>query len=113
MADEVLDLKATGGTRVEAALKWATDEFASVPEADVRVLFLLSDFAFFEGEKVLRSHGTSLCEHGATLLAGSHGYLDQRCLDVLLDAVGGEHLKIRDMNRLPGLLLQALANIGD
>jgi len=113
VADQVLDLEATGGTRIEAALGWATDQFAGVPEADVRVLFLLSDFAFFEGEQVLTSHGTKLSEQGAVLLAASHGYVHQRSLDLLLDAIGGEHLKIKDMNRLPGLLLEALANIGD
>ena len=55
VADQVLELAATGGTRVEAALRWCTGQLQDMPEADLRVLFLLSDFAFFEDEKALRA----------------------------------------------------------
>lgn len=113
VADEVLDLYARGGTRVEAALSWAADEFASVPEADTRVLFLLSDFCFFEGEQALKARGAALAACGARLLAAAHGFVDQRSLDTLLGAIGGEHLKLTNVDRLPALLLDCLNRIGD
>ena len=109
VADQVLELEATGGTRVEAALDWAASELEQVPEANLRVLFLLSDFAFFEGDDVLRSRGDALAGLGTRLLAASHGYVHQSSLAVLLGAIGGEHLKIDALERLPALLLSALA----
>ena len=113
VADQVLDLAATGGTRADAALQWAAGQFEGVPEADVRVLFLLSDFAFFEGEEALRTRCGELAATGARLLAASHGYVHQQVLDLLVDAIGGEHLSMRDLRRLPELLLAALTRLGE
>ena len=109
VADMVLDLAATGGTRVEAALNWAGEQFSSVPEADTRILFLLSDFAFFEGEQALKGHCTQIAGLGVRLLAASHGYIQKRTLELMLEGIGGEHLKMKDLNRLPAMLLSALA----
>ena len=56
VTDRLLELAATGGTRVDAALKWANEQFEEVPEAEFRLLFLLSDYEFFESPKdLLRS----------------------------------------------------------
>jgi len=109
VADTVLDLEATGGTRVDAALTWVKDQFASVPEADTRILFLLSDFAFWEGEAALRAHCEGISGIGVRMLAASHGYVAQSTLELMLEALGGEHLKMKDLNRLPAMLLAALA----
>lgn len=109
VADIVLDLAATGGTRVEAALKWTAEQFAATPEADTRILFLLSDFAFFEGEQALKGHCQNIAGLGVRLLAASHGYIQQRTLELMLEEIGGEHLKMKDLNRLPAMLLAALA----
>lgn len=111
VADQVLELEATGGTRVEAALTWATTQFTEVPEADLRVLFLLSDFYFSEGEPVLRDKAAALAEHGARLLAASHGALHQPTLDLLRGILGGERLELDDLDQLPALLLAALADL--
>lgn len=113
VADQVLELQATGGTRADAALSWAAEELAGAGEADVRVLFLLSDYAFFEGEDVLRARCTELAEHGARLLAASHGYVSRQTLSAMLETMGGEHLEMDDLRRLPGLLLAALCRLGD
>ena len=109
VADIVLDLAATGGTRVEAALKWTAEQFGAAPEADTRILFLLSDFAFWEGEQALKNHCQQLAGMGVRLLAASHGYIQKRTLELMLEGIGGEHLKMKDLNRLPQMLLAALA----
>jgi hypothetical protein len=113
VADQVLELEATGGTRADAALTWAADQLDGVSQADVRVLFLLSDFAFFEGEQVLRARCERLAEHGARLLAASHGYVSRDVRSLMLETIGGELLEMKHLDRLPELLLQALTAIGD
>src|SRR5262249_4341381 len=47
VASELLELRATGGTRVDMALRFIADQFESAAEQERRVLFLLSDFCFF------------------------------------------------------------------
>ena len=64
LADQVLELQATGGTCVDEALRWATREFDSV-SASLRVLFLLSDFCFFESEEDLTPHLDALAAENA------------------------------------------------
>lgn len=111
VADQVLELSARGGTRVDAALRWAHDAFAAAPEADVRVLFLLSDFAFAEPEPLLQERGAALRDTGVQLLAASHGWVDEARLEALRGVVGGEHLDMRRLDRLPAMLLECLARI--
>ena len=113
VADQVLELEADGGTRGEAALSWASRQFATVPEAHTRVLFMLSDFALWEGPTVLRPRGQALAAHGARLLAASHGYVDREVLTILLETIGGEHLKMKRIDRLPQLLLTMLTHLTD
>ncbi len=48
VADRLLELKATGGTCVDAALRWVYDQFDADFESDRQILFLLSDYCFFE-----------------------------------------------------------------
>ncbi len=113
IAEKVLDLEATGGTRVDAALGWAAEQFEGLAEADVRVLFLLSDFAFFEEEQALVKRGMELGNLGVRLLAASHSWYQKSTLKTLLDAVGGEHVELKDVRRLPEVLLGTLQQIAD
>ncbi|MBX2801541.1 MAG: VWA domain-containing protein [Myxococcales bacterium] len=112
VADQVLELQATGGTRVDAALQWVADQFVEVTEADVRVLFLLSDFFFAEGEQALTARCRTLSELGVELLAASWGSVEDTTLRTMLQALPGEHLDIKDLKRLPALLLDCLSRIG-
>ncbi len=113
VADKILDLTAYGGTRVDAALRWATTQFAAAHEADVRVLFLLSDFYFFEDETELMKLGSTLTDQGVSLLAAAHGYSDKRMRSALLQTIGGRPLDLSSLERLPELLLDTLTQIGD
>ncbi len=113
VADRVLDLEATGGTRVDAALTWAAEQFESVPEVDFRLLFLLSDFMFFEKPDELRRHGRRLGDAGVRLLAASHGYSDQRTIALMVDTISGQHVGLKSLAALPGILMDTLKQIGD
>jgi Mg-chelatase subunit ChlD len=113
VADRVLDLEATGGTRVDAALRFCQDEMTECGEATVRVLFLLSDFAFFEPVEELAAHGRHLVDLGVSFLGASHGYLHHSAHDAILGATGGRSIRVKKIEELPALLLEVLAHVGD
>ncbi|MCA9179612.1 MAG: VWA domain-containing protein [Planctomycetales bacterium] len=70
VADQVLELQAQGGTCVDAALIWAADQFDSAA-APLSVLFLLSDFCFFERNEELDPHLERLAALKVQWLAAS------------------------------------------
>ncbi len=111
VADRVLDLEATGGTRVDAALSWARAEFETKADVDFRLLFLLSDFMFFEQPDELRRHARTLGDLGVQLLAASHGLCDDKTVKLLLEAQPGQQVKLKNLQALPGLLIDALTAI--
>lgn len=113
VADRVLDLEATGGTRVDAALTWARDQFDTRNDADTRLLFLLSDFMFFETAEELRRHARTLGDGGVKLLAASHGIVDDKTVELLLSEQGGQQIKLKSMAALPAILIEALEQIGN
>jgi Mg-chelatase subunit ChlD len=112
VADQLLDLKATGGTCVDAALKWAAGQFAGT-EARTRLPFVLSDFCFSERADDVRRRAAELADLGVSYLAALHGYLCRECHDALLSVLGGHHAKLPNPERLPALLMEALQNIAD
>jgi Mg-chelatase subunit ChlD len=113
VADALLDLSARGGTCVDRALEWAADELETVPESDVRVLFLLSDYCFFEGEAELRRRAERLSGLGAKLVAASHGAVQKTTLALLISAIGGYGVSLKSMDALPRVLGDVMVQIGD
>ncbi|HEY0251002.1 MAG TPA: vWA domain-containing protein, partial [Kofleriaceae bacterium] len=74
VADELLDLRATGGTRVDAALRFIHTQFVSQPDHERRVFFLLSDFAFFESSAELAVLLDELADLDLHFIGAGHGY---------------------------------------
>src|SRR5262249_37433484 len=109
VANELLDLRATGGTRVDAALRFIHDEFAHESEQERRVMFLLSDFCFFESHDELRPLLDSLRELDVHFLGAGHGHVSRDVAALFADRLGGQVTKIPSLAKLPELLLQALA----
>lgn len=112
IADQLLDLAARGGTCVDRALRFVETEMASV-EAPLRVLFLLSDFAFSESPDQVRELGRTVAEHGVTLLAASHGYVMKTTRDALLSAMPGEEVPLKSVKELPAILIEVLGRVAD
>jgi Mg-chelatase subunit ChlD len=108
VASDLLELRATGGTCVDAALGFARDEFAAQAEQERRVLFLLSDFAFFEPEAELDPLLTQLRELDVHFLGAAHGYVSQHMAGHFAERLEGQVTKIPSMAKLPEVLLQAL-----
>lgn len=113
VADQLLDLKATGGTRVDRALQWIADEFEGVNDAEFRLLFLLSDFCFSEQPAELVGHAQRLAAMGVRWLGASHGYTCPGCAEFLKESLGGTTAKLKDLDALPSLLRDALVQVGD
>lgn len=108
VASNLLELRATGGTCVDAALRFARDEFGGQAEQERRVLFLLSDFAFFEAEDALDPLLGELRELDVHFLGAAHGYVHQHMAGHFAGRLEGQVTKIPSMAKLPEVLLQAL-----
>jgi Mg-chelatase subunit ChlD len=113
VADYVLELQATGGTRVDAAFRWACEQFESATEADFRLLFVLSDFCFWEEPEELARHGRDLAELGVVFVGASHGHVNDNALQTMLRTTGGQRVQLRSVAKLPEILLETLQQIGD
>ena len=108
VTDRLLELAATGGTRVDTALKWAYEQFDDVPESEFRLLFLLSDYEFFESPRDLEATTLGLVSQNARFLGAAHGRYNKKMADFFQDALGGQIIKLRNLNAVPGLLMDAI-----
>jgi hypothetical protein len=113
VADDVLDLRATGGTRVDAALRWIRDEFASAPEHEHRLLFLLSDFCFCEEQDELRPLAIDLADLGVRYLGAAHGTTCPGANELFLATIGGTSVKLPSVQKVPEVLHAAITGMGD
>jgi Mg-chelatase subunit ChlD len=108
VANDLLELRATGGTRVDAALTFARDEFGGQSEQERRVLFLLTDFAFFEAESELVPLLDGLRDLDVHFLGAAHGHVQQRTAGLFAERLEGQVVKLPSLAKLPEVLLQAL-----
>ncbi|MGC4119421.1 MAG: VWA domain-containing protein [Myxococcales bacterium] len=113
VADQLLEVKATGGTRVDQALRFMTEEFESEPECERRLLFLLSDFCFFEERRELTPLLDRLSDLNVGYLGAAHGDMDAKTSEHFARSLGGFTVKLSSMQRLPEVLLDALGAIGE
>lgn len=112
VADQILDLRATGGTRVDRALEWVADQFDTVPEAEMRLMFLLSDYQFFEGEAELRKRLARLAAADVHFLGAAHGSISKETAGIFQTSLTGEWVPLRNLDRVPALLQEAITRIG-
>lgn len=98
---------------MDAALRWAAEQFESTPEAEFRLLFVLSDFCFFEDPEELARRGRDLAERGVVFVGASHGHVHDNALETLLRTTGGHRVALRSVAKLPEILLETLQQIGD
>jgi Mg-chelatase subunit ChlD len=108
VTDRLLELAATGGTRVDAALRWAYEQFEEVPEAEFRLLFLLSDFEFFESPRSLEELTRALAAQNVRYLGAAHGRVRKEMAEHFQGALGGQVIKLRNLDAVPGLLMDAI-----
>ncbi len=112
VTDYLLELAATGGTRVDAALKWACEQFDDVPEAEFRLLFLLSDFEFFESPRDLEGLILSLAAQNTRFMGAAHGHYNKALAEHFQSSLGGQIVKLRNLDAVPQLLMNAIRDAG-
>lgn len=113
VSDEILDLRATGGTRVDRALEWMADQFDKVPEAELRLMFLLSDFQFFESPAELRTRLGRLTSQDVRFLGAAHGSVNKDMGELFRANMTGEWVPLRDLDKVPALLQEAIVRVGN
>jgi Mg-chelatase subunit ChlD len=111
VADRVLDLEATGGTCVDAALGWTVDQLATVPEAELRLLVMLSDFHFSESVAALAPRLEALASAEVRFLGGAHGSFSEATATAFCQHLRGESLKLRDLDKLPAFLQDVIERV--
>ena len=97
---------------VDAALRWAIEQFENHPTADNQTLFLLTDFCFFESTSELQAVTEPLADLGVRYLGAAHGYADEKRQGLFNQILGGDNLKLTTLDRLPELLINAINNLG-
>ena len=108
VTDRLLELAATGGTRVDQALRWAIEQFEEVPEAEFRMLFLLSDFEFFESPRQLEELTHALVAQNVRYMGAAHGRYNKQLAEHFQSTMGGQLIKLRNLDAVPGLLMDAI-----
>ena len=98
---------------MDAALTWSQEQLASCQEAEFKLLFLLSDFMFFEKPDDISRQSRSIGDLGAQLLAASHGYSHDQTIALMVETIGGQHIGLKSVDALPGILIETLQQIGD
>jgi Mg-chelatase subunit ChlD len=106
--DRLLELTSSGGTRVDAALRWACEQLDEVPEAEFRMLFLLSDFEFFESPRDLAALTGALAGQNVRFLGAAHGRYNKKTADYFHAVLGGQIVKLRNLDAVPALLMDAI-----
>jgi Mg-chelatase subunit ChlD len=112
VADRLLELEATGGTRVDAALDWLAGQFEEVPEAEFRLMFLLSDFCFFERVSELERRAFLLADGDVRFIGAAHGHFQKDTAEVFKSILGGQIIKLQNLDAVPGLLSDAITRAG-
>ena len=111
LVDEILELRAMGGTRVDAALTWVKGQMEQNTESEVKILFLLSDFFFFEQKEEIEKHCNSLSEDEIRILATSHGRDNIPLKELMIEKTNGHGMKISNFRDLPAIIAEAINSI--
>jgi len=112
VADELLDLRARGGTRAQAALAWGARELEKT-QTERKICFLLTDCAFSDREPVVKKELEEyLNQHVQFLLGVNSRSYAKNYAKLILDATQGEIIHIMKIMDIPLILTEALDNIG-
>ncbi|MDH5403044.1 MAG: VWA domain-containing protein [Candidatus Heimdallarchaeota archaeon] len=110
VANELLLITARGGTRIDAALQWITKEFENVVDSEVRLLYLLSDFCFFEKEDYILNLCQPLANETVRILCASHSQLNRKIMELMKSNLDGHEMRIKNFDTLPKLLSEVISS---
>ena len=112
MADELLDLRATGGTMVSSALKWGNQQLLE-SDSDTKLLFLLTDCEFFENNKAINKLLVKFVEQQTKfILAVNTKSYNKNMSDLILKTTKGQFIKILNVKDIPKIISETIEKIG-
>jgi Mg-chelatase subunit ChlD len=112
VADELLDLKARGGTQVQRALEWGARQLEET-NSELKVCFLLTDCEFFEQKQQIVKELESYVDQKVEFLLGvnTRSYSKQYA-NWILNATQGKIVYILNIVDIPKVLMEVLEQIG-
>ena len=112
VADELLDLKATGGTRVQAALAWGARQLEQT-NVEMKVCFLLTDCMFSETEAQIKKEMESYVTQKVKFILGvnTQSYY-KNYAEWILGMTKGEIVYILKIPDIPKILSETLEKLG-
>jgi len=109
IADELLDLRARGGTQVGQALKWANSQLED-SDSEKKICFLLTDCMF--AERNIKKLLEPLVDNKVQFILGvnTRSYT-KRVSNMILEQTQGELVEILDIKEIPKVLTEVLEKI--
>ncbi len=111
LADELMDLHARGGTRVQAALSWGAAQLEET-NTEMKICFLLTDCEFFEKENQIKKELESYVNQKVKFLLGvnTRSY-SKRYAKWILETTQGEIVYILNIPDIPKVLTETLEKL--
>lgn len=110
IVDELLELKARGGTRLSRALEWSLYQLDKI-DAEQKVLLIASDFCIWRKDwDLVEKYLKDICVRhnpNVILLAPFHSY-DRVGVQKILNIVNGQFIEVHDIKSLPNVLSQII-----
>jgi Mg-chelatase subunit ChlD len=112
VADELMDLSARGGTRVQAALKWGASQLEQT-NVEMKVCFLLTDCMFSESQEQIRKEMEAYVDQKVKFILGvnTKSYT-KKYAEWILEKTNGEIVYILKIPDIPKVLSETLEKLG-
>jgi Mg-chelatase subunit ChlD len=112
VANELLDLKARGGTQVQAALEWGAKELEKT-RTERKICFLLTDYQFAESEEMIKKELEEYVNQRVQFLLGvnTRSY-SKNYAKWILETTQGEIVHIMNIMEIPQLVTEMLEKLG-
>ncbi len=112
VADELMDLTARGGTRVQAALKWGAKQLEQT-NVEMKVCFLLTDCMFSEKQNQIKKEMEAYLNQKVKFILGvnTKSYT-KKYAEWILEATNGEIVYILKIPDIPKVLSETLEKLG-
>ncbi|MHA1804006.1 MAG: VWA domain-containing protein [Promethearchaeota archaeon] len=111
LADELLDLTARGGTRVQKALEWGGEQLKE-STSELKVCFLLTDCEFSESyDEIVKNLETYVAQNVKFLLGVNTRSYSKSMAEWILKTTRGKMVYILNILDIPKVLMEVLEQI--
>jgi Mg-chelatase subunit ChlD len=112
IADELLDLKSMGGTKISRALEWSIEQL-NVITPEMKICFLLTDCEFSEKFHQIKWYFDQYpAIRTKLILAVNHEHYNREIGSEILKSSAGEFIRILNIPDIPYIIAETLEKIG-